>query len=152
MKPTATLVLALLVVSAAHAGDVYAVRDAQGNIVYTDTPRTLPAEKLDIHSSSTNPAQAEQRYSAEMKQYTADDAAETKAAQQQADAAKAQELSAEDKAKRCAEARDRYQRYMDSWRIYEPGPDGERRYLDSDEIDTARANAKQSMDELCRGQ
>jgi hypothetical protein len=152
MKPSATLVLALLVAGWAHAGDVYATRDAQGNIVYTDTPRTLPAEKLDIHSSSTDPAQVQQRYSAEMKEYSADAAASSKAVQQQADLAKAQELSAEDKAKQCAEARTRYQRYMDSWRLYEPGPDGERRYLDSDEIDEARAKAKQVMDDLCSGQ
>jgi hypothetical protein len=42
---------------------------------------------------------------------------------------------------------------MNARRLYEPGstPD-ERRYLDSAEIDAARASAKQVMDEFCAGQ
>ena len=41
---------------------------------------------------------------------------------------------------------------MDAQRLYEEGPNGERRYLDSQEIDAARANAKQVMDQFCSGQ
>ncbi len=41
---------------------------------------------------------------------------------------------------------------MSSYRLYEEGPDGERRYLTSEEIDTARANAKKMMDEFCGAQ
>jgi hypothetical protein len=42
---------------------------------------------------------------------------------------------------------------MNARRLYEPGssPD-ERRYLDSNEIDAARADAKKLMDEFCAGQ
>ena len=41
---------------------------------------------------------------------------------------------------------------MNARRLYEPGTaEGERRYLDSAEIDAARANAKQAMDDLCSG-
>jgi hypothetical protein len=62
-------------------------------------------------------------------------------------------MTAEDRAKRCIEARQRYESYMTARRLYEPGStEAERRYLDSAEIDAARANAKQTMDELCSGQ
>jgi hypothetical protein len=67
-------------------------------------------------------------------------------------AAKAEELTAEDLAKRCADARRRYEVAMNSSRLYEQQPDGERRYLTSEEIDAARINAKQTMDTFCGDQ
>ena len=42
-----------------RAGEVYVTRDAQGNPVYTDTPQTIPAQKLDVRTSSTDPAQVQ---------------------------------------------------------------------------------------------
>ena len=152
MKSTVTLVAMLLLACAAEAGDVYVTRDAQGRPIYTDTPQSIPAEKLDISTSSTNPDAVQKRYSEEMKQYGADDQADSKAAAKAADAASAKQLSAEDRAKRCADARQRYQSYMDSHRLYEEGANGERRYLTSEEIDAARASAKQVMDQFCAGQ
>lgn len=151
MKPTLTLVVALLLSAGAQAGDVYVTRDAKGNVVYTDVPQTIPAEKIGIASASTDPAAVQKRYSDQMKQYAQDDAAESKANAQQASAQKASELSAEDRAKRCTDARQRYETLMNSWRLYEQGPDGQRRYLTSEEIDAARASAKQSMDLFCSG-
>ena len=41
---------------------------------------------------------------------------------------------------------------MDARRLYEDDASGGRRYLTSPEIDAARANAKQVMDEFCGGQ
>ena len=146
------LLAAAVLAGTAGAGEVYVTKDAQGNTVYTDTPQTIPAQKLGIRSSGTDPAGVQSRYSDEMKKYATDDAAASKSAASQADAAKAQALSAEDKAKRCAEARTRYQAVMSSYRLYVTGPDGERRYLDSAEIDTARIDAKKVMDEFCGGQ
>jgi hypothetical protein len=135
----------------AGAGEVNVTKDAQGRPIYTDTPQTVPAQKLDVRTSSTDPAQVQTRYSEEMKKYAADDASASKSASAQADASKAQALSAEDKAKRCADARNRYQAVMASYRLYVTGPDGERRYLDSAEIDAARIDAKKVMDEFCGG-
>ncbi len=41
---------------------------------------------------------------------------------------------------------------MNAQRLYEPGEsEGERRYLDDDEITAARDNAKKTMDEFCAG-
>ena len=152
MKPIVTLVAALLVAAGAQAGDVYVTKDAKGNPVYTDTPQTLPAEKVGISSSSTDPAVVQKRYADAMSRYAKDDAQETKAADKTADTAKASAMTAEDKAKRCTDARQRYQSLMDAQKLYEQDPNGERRYLASPEIDAARANAKQVMDEFCSGQ
>jgi hypothetical protein len=87
-----------------------------------------------------------------MSQYAKDDAPDAKAGAKVADSAKANAMTAEDKAKRCTDARQRYQALMDAQRLFEQDPSGERRYLDSAEIDAARANAKQVMDEFCSGQ
>ena len=146
------LLAAVVLAGTASAGEVYVTKDAQGRPIYTDTPQTVPAQKLDVRTSSTDPAQVQSRYTEEMKKYAADDASAGKAAATQADASKAQALSAEDKAKRCAEARTRYQAVMSSYRLYVTGPEGERRYLDSAEIDAARIDAKKVMDEFCGGQ
>ena len=152
MKPTVTLALALLLAAGAQAGDVYVTKDAQGRPTYTDTPATIPAQKVGVASTSSDPAAVQQRYSEQMKRYAADDAADAKTVEGAEDPAKAKQLSAEDKAKRCAEARQRYQSYMDAHRLYEEGADGQRKYLSSEEIDAARASSKQVMDQFCSGQ
>jgi hypothetical protein len=152
MKPTVTLVLALLVVGGAEASDVFKSTDANGHPVYTDRPATLPAQKVDVATQSTDEVTVKQRYDEEMKHYQEADKTQKAASADHADAVKTSELSAAAKAKRCEEARTRYQTYMNSRRLYEPGPtEGERRYLDSAEIDAARERALQAMNELCAG-
>jgi len=152
MRPTMLLLAMALLAGPAGAGDVYVSRDAKGNVIYTDTPQTIPAQKLDVRSASSDPAQVQARYDEQMKRYAADDAAGAKAAATAADTKKAAALTAEDRAKRCVQARQRYDAAMQSYHLYVIGPDGERRYLDSAEIDATRADAKKVMDELCGGQ
>ena len=149
MRPTMLLLAMALLAGPADAGDVYVSRDAKGNVIYTDTPQTIPAQKLDVRSASSDPAQVQARYDEQMKRYAADDAADAKAAATAANAKKAAALTAEDRAKRCIAERERYQATMNAIRVYEEGPDGQRRYLSSEEIDTARANARKAMDEFC---
>jgi hypothetical protein len=152
MKALLTAATLLLAAAVAHAGEVYKTTDAQGRPVYTDKPPSLPAERLSVQSAPTDVVEVQKRYESQMKQYGAADKAEADAAKKAADARKAQEMTAEDRAKRCVEARQRYESYMNARRLYEPGAaEGERRYLDSVEIDAARASAKQAMDELCSG-
>jgi acyl-CoA reductase-like NAD-dependent aldehyde dehydrogenase len=151
MKTTSMLMVALLLAVGAQAGDVYVTKDAQGRLVYTDTPQTVPAQKLGIQSASTNPAEVQKRYSDQMKKYSESDVAAAKAAAP-ADAAKTADLSPAERAQRCQAARERYQSYMNAHRLYSPGPNDERKYLSSAEIDAARASAKQDMDKACSGQ
>ena len=122
-------------------------RDAQGNPVYTDIPAALPAEKVGIRSNSTDPAEVQSRYDSQMKQYE-----QGKATKPAPDAEQPPALTDEEIAKRCADARKRYQAYLDAFRLYEELPNGERRYLTSEELDAARADARQVMDRSCSDQ
>jgi hypothetical protein len=155
MKPMAMLLSGLLIAGTAVAGDVYVTKDAQGNPVYTDTPQAVPAQKVDLHVSSPGPA-ADAADAAPAAPATLppspQNPASTDSTSQQATARQAAQSTAEDRAQRCVQARQRYQTLMDNWRVYEAGPDGERSYLTSEQIDAARANAKQAMDEFCADQ
>lgn len=149
MKPLPMILAGLMLCGAAWSGDVYVVTDSSGNRVYTDRPQTLPAERLNVRNSETDPAAVRERHDAQMKSYEGNDLQGDQPRETAAELAKASALTAEDRAKRCVEARQRYQGYMEARRLYEEGDDGERRYLDSEGIDAARANAKKTMDEFC---
>ncbi len=60
----------------------------------------------------------------------------------EADAAKA-------KVEQCKAAQDRYQRYIDSRRLFRETADGKREYLTDKELTDARARAKQAVDDYC---
>jgi hypothetical protein len=146
---TGVLLAGLAVTGDGLTGDVYVTRDKQGNIVYTDRPDTLPARTVGIASASSDPAEVQARYSEEQKKFAAEDKRRALEAADAADAAEARKAKAADRAQRCTAARERYQALNDSWRLYDEGPDGERRYLSNEEIDAARARAKQTIDEFC---
>jgi len=147
------ILVTLMLAAAASAGDVYKTTDQQGRPVYTDKPPTLPAQRMHVESSTTDVVEAKQRYDEQMKRLAESDRAGTDAAAQAADERSAAETSAGDRAKRCQDARDRYQSYMTAQKLYVTDDSGgERRYLSAEEIDTARANAKKMMDDFCGGQ
>lgn len=139
-----------MLIGSAYATDVYKYTDEQGNVLYTDKPRTLPAERLDVKSQKTDLVALQARQEAEMKRMQEADRARQQTSAQQADQQQAAQLSAKDKAERCASARARYDSYMNSQKLYEPLPNGERRYLSSEELDAARASAKATMDVMCQ--
>ncbi len=151
MRRMQAIIAGLLMSGAALAGEVYVTRDASGTPVYTDRPATLPAEKLGVKSSSTDASEVQARYDEQMQKYAADSEASAKAQAQATDIAKAREITAEDRAKRCVEARTRYEATLNAIRLYEEGPDGQRRYLSSEEIDGTRADAKKTVDVVCAG-
>jgi phage-related minor tail protein len=149
-------VLAVLAIAAVlgtvtpAAAEVFVTKDEQGRPIYTDRPDRLPAEKLNVATKRTDVVEVQTRYQEQQKANTEADKAATDGARQARDARQATQSNAADKAKRCQDARDRYQTVMTSQRLYEQGstPD-ERRYLTSEEIDAARADAKKLMDEFC---
>ena len=152
MKSTVMVAGLLLLAMGTQASEVYKTTDPQGRPIYTDKPVSLPAERIGVKTSTTDPAEAQRRYDDEMKQMASTDAAAAAATARSADAQKARELSAEDRTKRCQDARQRYESYLTARRLYEPGAaEGERRYLSDAEIDAARADAKRLVDEFCSG-
>jgi hypothetical protein len=153
MQKLLLLVASLLVLDSAQASEVFVTKDAQGRPIYTDRPDSLPAQKVHVATQKPDAIAAQPQYDEKMKSYSEAEKARTDAAKKAADSQQAKELSAVDKAKRCQDSRTRYQDMMNARRLYEPGssPD-ERRYLDSSEIDAARADAKKVMDEFCADQ
>jgi len=150
MKPSLTLLVAMLVAGGALASDVFKTTDSKGQPVYTDRPATLPAERLDVRTQTTDKVEVQQRYDEQMKTLAATEKAQTAQAADAADAAQASELSATAKVKRCEDARQRYESYMNARRLYEPGAsEEERRYLTDAEIDAAREKALQVMNTFC---
>jgi len=143
---------AWLLTATAAAGDVYVTTDAQGHKVYTDTPQEIPAKKLDIHSESTDQDAVAKEYSSEMKRYDQADEARSKAQAQQSASKESTRGTAAERAKRCADAKQQYQVLVNNWRIYEPGPNGERTYLTAEQIDKQRADLKKYMDQACAEQ
>jgi hypothetical protein len=133
------------------AADVYKFKDEKGNVLYTDKPSTLPAERLNIQSQKTDVVALQARQQEEQKrQQDADRAQQQQPAAAQPTDQQAAQPTAKDKADRCTKARERYDSYMNSQRLYEALPDGQRRYLSDDELDAARASAKASMDVMCK--
>ncbi len=66
------------------------------------------------------------------------------------DAKKAvQDDVAQTKQKQCVEAQERYKKLIEGRHLYKSGPNGERQYLTSDEIDNERLAAKHDADSIC---
>jgi hypothetical protein len=150
MKPTLTLLVAMLVAVGTQASEVFKTTDSKGQPVYTDRPATLPAERLDVRTQTTDKVEVQQRYDEQMRTYAASEKAQAEQNAAAKDAAQANELSATAKAKRCDEARQRYESYMNARRLYEPGEtENDRRYLTDAEIDAAREKALQVMNTFC---
>jgi hypothetical protein len=149
---TLTMLLGSLTLASGlvSAADVYKYTDEKGNVLYTDKPRTLPAERLNVQSKKADPAAAQARQSEDMKRMQATDSARKQAASAQSGQAESAQLGAKDKAERCTKARDRYDTYMNSQKLYEEKAGGERHYLTSEELDAARATAKASMEVWCK--
>ena len=51
--------------------------------------------------------------------------------------------------KQCTDAQERYKKLIEGRRLYKTGPDGERQFMNSEEIDTERLNAKRDVDTIC---
>jgi hypothetical protein len=132
------------------AADVYKFKDDQGNVLYTDKPATLPAERLNIQSQKTDTVAVQSRQQDELKRLQDADNANQQAASGTRDQQQATQASATQKADQCVKARQRYDSYMSSQRLFEQGADGQRRYLSDDELTAARASAKASMDVMCK--
>jgi hypothetical protein len=132
------------------AADVYKFKDDKGNVLYTDKPATLPAERLNIQSQKTDTVAVQTRAQDEMKRLSDADKTSQQAADKSKDQQQATDLTATQKAEQCTKAKQRYDSYANSQRLYEQQPDGQRRYLSDAELIAARTSAKASVDVMCK--
>ncbi len=139
----ASALLALAVAGPVMAGDIYKSVDDKGVPVYTDKPPHPGAKPIGIRSRPTDPrAVAEER--ARLLGTDSPDLAPPPRG-----AARDPEAEAAAREEQCRLARERAQLYATSQRLYEPLPDGGRRYLTDEELTRARDEAEQAVVRFC---
>jgi hypothetical protein len=139
------LVAALIAWSGMASAVVYKWTDAQGKVLYGDRPpdgvHAEVVELLATHASTSRSAPAK---TAETPKTAANGVAKDDPAQKAVD-----EDVSQTRDKQCTEAQDRYKKLIEGRRLYKTGPDGERQYMNTQEIDTERVNAKRDIDAIC---
>jgi hypothetical protein len=157
------VVLAVLlagVAAMAAAETVYKWIDASGQVHYTDLPpRQGDAKIVGVYQQEAGVVEGDgsdngdytEEGGGDSTQATAPSAKPRTAEPPVSDEAKAAAENDAAKAKvvQCKEAQDRYQRYLDSRRLFRETPDGKRQYLTDQELTEARARAKQAVDDYC---
>ncbi|SRR5258708_9399582 len=147
------LFAALLAWSGMASAVVYKWLDPQGKLQYGDRPpdgvHAEVVELLVAHNTSTRSAPA-QAAPASTQAAPASRSAATPATPKDAEDRNtvAQDV-AQARDKQCTEAQDRYKKLIEGRKLYKTGPDGERKYMSSEEIDTERLNAKRDIDSIC---
>jgi len=143
---------ALIAWSGMASAVVYKWVDAQGKVQYGDRPpdgvHAELIEMLGTHSAraaptraaATTPTATAQPISAVTRDPTAPDASARKAVDEDV---------AQERDKQCAEAQERYKKLIEGRKLFKAGPNGERQYLTSEEIDSERVNAKRDVDTIC---
>jgi hypothetical protein len=141
---SSSVILACGLLSAAAHADVYKYKDEKGNVLYTDKPMFLPAERIS-KTEASNVVDLDERNESEQSSQSERDTARRSAAEQK----KSKETDTAGKAELCNKARKDYLDRMGAQRLYEDQPNGEKRFLSEKELLAARASAKQAMDALC---
>jgi Domain of unknown function (DUF4124) len=136
------LFAALIAWSGMASAVVYKWVDAQGKLQYGDRPPDgVHAEVVELlipHSASTRSASTPAAKNTAVP--TAKDLDDKKAVDQDV---------AQTRDRQCTDAQDRYKKLIEGRKLYKTGPDGERQFMSSQEIDTERLNAKQDVDTIC---
>jgi hypothetical protein len=141
------LLFAALIAWSGMAGAVvYKWVDAQGKVQYGDRPPDgVHAEVVELLGTHVARAAAARASDSQASRTTRDPASQDDATVQKtidSDVQKTRE-------KQCAEAQDNYKKLIEGRRLYKTGPNGERQYLTSEEIDSDRLNAKHDLDTIC---
>jgi hypothetical protein len=152
--------LLLAGVSAVAAAEtVYKWVDTSGQIHYTDLPPSQSGARIlgmyqqeagvvgEDEGDGGDYGDAGSEPDAGAEQSNAPRTPEPPVSDEQLAAAEADALKA--KVEQCKAAQDRYQRYLDSRRLYRETPDGKRVYLTDKELTEARARAKAAVDDYC---
>ena len=142
------LMLAVAAAGPAAAGDIFKWTDEDGNVHFEDRPAGENPEKVAIQSKPTNPARVQA-----MVQSRADAAAKAAAAEAAAAPAgpSSEELQAQAdaRAEKCSTFRAQLQKYVTSRRLYRQDENGERVYLDENEMLAARERVENQVQDYC---
>jgi len=140
---------ALLLSGAALADGIYKWVDADGNVHYRDRPSGDPNEVIVPMSYSRSSTTVVQR---QRQSFVDAEAArrEQRAAREDADKAAAEQAAEQaSRQKECEAHRAKLETLLQANRIYREGPNGEREYLDAEQIQEARQRVEKLISETC---
>ena len=140
----ASACLALALTIPAFAGEIYRSVDENGVPVYTDKPPYPGAQPIGIQSRPTDLDAVAEEQARLLGEDNPNLVPPPSAGQ-----ARDPEAEAANRAEQCRLARERAQTYANAQRLYEPLPDGGRRYLSDEELDRARDEAQQAIARFC---
>lgn len=146
---TGLMMSALLCSAAALASDIYKSIDEDGNVRYRDRPSGAATEEvvpITYKRSNTAAVQRQRQSFADAEKARRE---QRSAADEAAAAAEEAAAAAAERQKQCESHRARLESLLQSNRVYREGPDGERVYLDGDEIEEARRRVEQQIQENC---
>ena len=148
MRRAAAIAILTCLPLSAVLGDVYRSVDAQGHVLYSDTP-TPGAERVRMGLRDTSaPAKSTPVSSVTAGQPQSDDASKDIARDRATRAVDSDVAQA--RADQCKKAQDAYQSAIAARRIYTEDKSGDRQYLSDDDAEKARINAKLAMDQACK--
>ncbi len=136
--------LAITLSAAALAGDIYRYIDADGHVIYVDRPSGDPSEqRLAIASKPTDRATVQARIQAR------NAAREAGANTPKKPTREEPRDEREERQQNCQMFRDRLEQYVQSNRLYRKDSQGERVYLDEEQMRAARDAVEQQIQEHC---
>lgn len=142
-------VVTMTIAGGAMANEIYKHVDDNGNVYYEDRPSGAEGEqRLDITYRRTDGGAVRQRVQTRVDAQTSRDEARSVAAAAEKEAAE-QRASEEERQQRCESARARLESYLQSRRLYRTDENGERVYLDDQQIQDARRKAEEQIAENC---
>ena len=143
IRKNAIVFLIMLAVSSAgmvFAGDIYKWTDVDGNVHYGDRPTSeVSEEPLAVSSGTTDPPKVQAGYEAK--------AVAIEPAEPTPEELHAQALEREEK---CATSKARLQKFVTSRHLYKKDENGQRVYIDADEILAARERVQNQVEEYCK--
>lgn len=143
------LLLTLAVTGTVFGSEIYKWVDEDGGVHYGDRPTGEATEEhLTIRSQPTDTGAVQARV--DQRQSTQAVRARAKARAEE-DQPSPEELRAQTKkrAEQCSTYRARLQKYVQSRRLYRADENGERVYLDEDEMQAAREQVQGKVEEYC---
>lgn len=144
-----TVAVTLTASGVALSGEIYKWTDDDGNVHYEDRPLGGEAtERVAIASRATNKASVQASIDARRDRVAARDEAKAKRAEAETEAAKAQ-AAEEDRQQKCSQYRARLETYLQSQRLYREDENGERNYLDEQQMLEARSKLQEQIQEYC---
>lgn len=131
--------------SAAGASEVYKYEDPEGTPVYTDRPQDVEAEQLAVQSQPTESIRIDiqdkrRAETVEKRDIARADRKERAAAEKQAE---------EKLIENCVIAQQQLEKFLTAQRLYDPLPDGGRRWYTDEEQEQAIAKARQDVAQWC---